>query len=128
MYVKKIAAKASIAAALGAMALGVGVGLAQADPNPAPPIPVPGDAGHFNGANWGGVPRDRDDWGGVPRDRGDWGPPRDRDDWRFDRGDVPPLWAPPAPPPPDWDNGAPVVWNAGFNGWGLWINGAFIPL
>jgi hypothetical protein len=43
------------------------------------------------------------------------------------RGEVPPNWAPPKPAEV-W-NGEPVVWFHGWGGrWGVWKNGAFIPL
>jgi hypothetical protein len=34
----------------------------------------------------------------------------------------------PAPPPPSWANGAPVVWDWGGHQWGVWWNGAFLPI
>lgn len=39
----------------------------------------------------------------------------------------PPAWAPPKPAEPVWSNGAPQVWDAGWNHWGVWLNGTFIP-
>jgi len=42
----------------------------------------------------------------------------------------PPGPAPPQtpPPPPWWADGAPVVWDWGGHQWGVWWNGAFLPL
>ncbi|OBF09725.1 hypothetical protein [Mycobacterium sp. ACS4331] len=42
-------------------------------------------------------------------------------------GEVPPAWAPPKPA--EFWLGQPVVWFSGWGGrWGVWINGAFMPL
>jgi hypothetical protein len=38
----------------------------------------------------------------------------------------PPAWAPPKPVDPLWANGQPVVWDQGWQHWGVWMNGAFI--
>lgn len=38
-----------------------------------------------------------------------------------------PAWAPPKPVDPSWANGNPQVWDAGWNHWGVWINGVFVP-
>lgn len=43
------------------------------------------------------------------------------------QGEVPPAWAPPKPG--EFWNGAPIVWYSGWGGrWGVWLNGAFMPL
>lgn len=39
----------------------------------------------------------------------------------------PPSWAPPRPVQPVWSMGAPQVWDAGWNHWGVWMNGTFVP-
>ncbi len=39
----------------------------------------------------------------------------------------PPAWAPPQPVPPLWAQGNPQVWDSGWNHWGVWMNGAFVP-
>lgn len=39
----------------------------------------------------------------------------------------PPAWAPPKPVEPAWADGNPQVWDAGWNHWGVWVNGTFIP-
>lgn len=42
-------------------------------------------------------------------------------------GEVPPAWAPPKPA--ERFIGQPVVWFSGWGGrWGVWVNGAFMPL
>jgi hypothetical protein len=40
---------------------------------------------------------------------------------------TPPAWAPPKPVEPLWGNGQPVVWDQGWQHWGVWLNGAFVP-
>jgi len=39
----------------------------------------------------------------------------------------PPAWAPPAPQPPVWSAGNRQVWDQGWQHWGVWINGVFVP-
>jgi hypothetical protein len=38
-----------------------------------------------------------------------------------------PAWAPPQPAPPVWANGAPQAWDEGWQHWGVWLNGVFVP-
>ncbi|MGE0216877.1 hypothetical protein [Mycolicibacterium sp.] len=38
-----------------------------------------------------------------------------------------PAWAPPQPVPPLWAQGNPQVWDEGWQHWGVWLNGVFIP-
>jgi len=40
---------------------------------------------------------------------------------------TPPAWAPPQPVAPLWANGNPQVWDEGWQHWGVWMNGVFIP-
>jgi hypothetical protein len=40
---------------------------------------------------------------------------------------APPAWAPPQPVAPLWANGSPQVWDAGWQHWGVWLNGVFVP-
>ena len=40
---------------------------------------------------------------------------------------TPPAWAPPKPVDPSWANGNKQVWDEGWNHWGVWINGVFVP-
>jgi hypothetical protein len=163
MNLKKLAAQAGIAGALGFGALGLGTGLAHADP-PMPPPPGPFVPGYPAppGLNYlpprDGAPiPDRDDFRGfVPADRDDFhgGPvPMDRDDthgiWHnAPWGEQAPPWGWGRPPHPDWDDsrlpppGAPwtagpinywgyqaqPVWDPGFNQWGFWLFGVWIPL
>ncbi|PRC55827.1 hypothetical protein C6A85_41730 [Mycobacterium sp. ITM-2017-0098] len=43
------------------------------------------------------------------------------------QGEVPPTWAPPKPA--EFWSGQPIVWSSGWGGrWGVWLNGAFMPL
>jgi hypothetical protein len=39
----------------------------------------------------------------------------------------PPAWAPSQPAPPVWAAGNKQVWDAGWQHWGVWMNGVFIP-
>ena len=39
----------------------------------------------------------------------------------------PPAGAPPKPVDPVWANGEPQVWDTGWEHWGVWLNGAFVP-
>lgn len=38
-----------------------------------------------------------------------------------------PAWAPPKPVDPSWADGNKQVWDAGWNHWGVWMNGVFVP-
>ncbi|MGV0804729.1 hypothetical protein [Mycolicibacterium setense] len=40
---------------------------------------------------------------------------------------TPPAWAPPKPASPAWGAGNPQVWDEGWNHWGVWMNGVFVP-
>lgn len=46
--------------------------------------------------------------------------------WNGPPGPAPPQTPP--PPPPWWAGGAPVVWDFGGHQWGVYWNGAFLPL
>ena len=102
MNVRKITG--GIAGVLSFAALGLGTGLAHADNDGQPLPPGPG----LNGQG----PGDPDN-AQSPADR-----------------DAIPLTPPgaPAPPPPWWASGAPVVWDWGAHQWGVWWNGAFLPI
>lgn len=39
----------------------------------------------------------------------------------------PPAGAPPQPVAPLWAQGQPQVWDQGWQHWGVWMNGVFIP-
>lgn len=81
---------------------------------PPPPPPPPAGPAGFRGAPWGEGPAP---WG--------WGaPPR-------------PAWDRPLPPPGGYWDAGPVnywgynvtpAWNPGFNQWGFWLFGVWIPL
>jgi hypothetical protein len=143
MNLKKIAAKAGVAGALSFAALGVGAGLAHADPPPWPVPGVPGNPGHPLPPGQGFRPGYDRDWGIYPVDRDDW-----RGRWvNAPWGDGSPPWGWGAPPRPDWGgplpppggiwNGGPInywgynetpVWDQGFNQWGFYLGGNWIPL
>jgi hypothetical protein len=165
MNLKKLAAQAGIAGALGFGALGLGTGLAHAEPPvpPQPPAPVvpgnpaPPGLNYMQPPGHGGPMPDRDDIRGpVPADPDDFhrGPvPTDRDDthgmWHnAPWGGQAPPWGWGRPPRPDFDdsrlpppgapwNAGPInywgyqanpVWDPGFNQWGFWLFGVWIPL
>jgi hypothetical protein len=100
MNLSRIAATAGIAGALSFAALGPGTALAHADNDDQPLPPGPGSNGPGPGDPANGQYRD------IP---------------------LAPPGAPP-PPPPSWANGAPVVYDWGGHQWGVWWNGAFLPL
>jgi hypothetical protein len=69
--------------------------------------------GRFNGAPWGG---DLPPWG--------WGPPPPPPFY----GPLPPPFGPPPPPINYWGYNEQPVWDQGFNQWGFWFFGIWIPL
>jgi hypothetical protein len=121
MKLTRIAAKTTVAAALGAGALGLGTGLAHAD-NGFWPTPPPGP-----GVNVGGpgnpLPPGHD--GFPPPGHLRWVP--NNTDYVTPPGAVPP-WAPPAPAAPSWAPLAPVVWNSDLQVWGIWLGSSFVAL
>lgn len=40
----------------------------------------------------------------------------------------PPMNAPPQPAPPAYAPNEPVIWDANHNGWGIFLNNAWVPL
>jgi hypothetical protein len=131
MNLKKIVAQATVAGALGFAALGLGAGVANADP---PPPYIPWQPGHegpgYGHDGYDGAWQDRGHDGNW-RDGGDnrrlpwgWGPPP-RPDWR---GPLPPPWGPPPPPFDYWGQTVYPVWEPGFQAWGFWFLGLWIPL
>ncbi|KMO75345.1 hypothetical protein EV589_4006 [Mycobacterium sp. BK558] len=40
---------------------------------------------------------------------------------------TPPASAPPKPVDPTWAAGNPQVWDQGWQHWGVWLNGVFVP-
>ncbi|HEX9175699.1 MAG TPA: chitin-binding protein [Mycobacterium sp.] len=110
-------------------------------PSDSPRSDFPGSGlgnrgGPPNGPDWGQVPRqdwgrpDQDDWRRRPPPWGDgpapwgWGPPP-RPEYS---GPLPPPWGPPPPPINYWGFSCQPVWDAGFNQWGIWFFGIWIPL
>lgn len=126
MKLKRLAAGATVAAALGLTAIGLGAGVANA----APPVTA-GPAAQAAPVSWHGAIA-VDDWHGrwhnAPWGNGrppwGWGPP------------PPPAWVGPLPPPGGpppgpinyWGYTVQPVWDAGFNQWGFWLGGVWIPL
>jgi hypothetical protein len=53
-----------------------------------------------------------------------WGAPP-RPAWS---GPIPPSWGPPPPPFDYWGYPVTPVWDPGFNQWGFWLFGVWIPL
>lgn len=133
MNLKKFAAGATIAGALGAAALGFGAGSAQAKPHPGPPMPpipvipvipvapadwVPGDPpGHNPFGPPGQVMQGNPvvpGLTGVPP--GHWGEP-----WLYG---LPATWLPPIPGVTE---PLPVLWDPDVGAWGVWWNDVFTP-
>ena len=157
MRLKKIVATAATVSALGFGAIS-GVGVANADPaapfpaKPGPcgphndcwPGPGQGPRGNQgNGPGWN--PGNNGNWNSNIQDLSvgsrDWWRGRPGKWWKDD--DLPPwgFWG--APPPYQWQGPPPWVdrhpinywgydawpeWNDGFNGWGIWLFGVFIPI
>lgn len=156
MDIKRLTRATAATVAVGAAALALGAGVAAAQPGPPPcnfgdcQGPGPGGPDHRGPDNGPGAPdRDR---GGPDRGPGDWqggwsGPDRGPGGWPGGddhRGDH--RWDPPPPPPPDlawrgidqgrWDhqpfnyngNWVSPVFDPGYNAWGFWLFGIWIPL
>ncbi len=120
MNLKRIVAGALLTGTLASAAIGVGAGVASADPW------VPGP----HGPGWGPFPVD--DWHGRWHNApwGDGAPP-----WGW--GAPPPVaWdgplPPPGGPPPGafnyWGYNVQPIWDTGYNQWGFWLGGVWIPL
>jgi hypothetical protein len=122
MKLIRIAAKATVTAALCAGALGFGTALAHADDVFWPPIP-PGP-----GVNVGGPGNP------LPPGHNGFPPPGHLRPMPNDIDYVAPLpagvpaWAPPAPQAPSWAPFAPVVWNSELQVWGIWAGSSFVAL
>ncbi|BBY26932.1 hypothetical protein [Mycolicibacterium sediminis] len=110
MMLRKVLAGAALVGGLtsGAMGLGAASAIAEPAPPPAPgqpappPPPPPGQMWHP-------------------------GPPPPAAPPAEPNVGQPPAWAPPKPVDPSWANGQPQVWDQGWNHWGVWQNGVFIP-
>jgi|SRR5215211_1670872 len=140
MKLMKVMAGAMLAGALAFGAIGTGGGIANAEP--AAPAPLKPGHGHDDDCwplcdNWRG---NGPDWQHSDRDKGQWWA-TNRHDWWDDRNGGPPWgWGPPpainswwgwAPPPPRinyWGYDVNTVWNDGFNQWGFWLFGIWIPI
>jgi hypothetical protein len=158
MRLKKMVATAATVSALGFGAIsGVGVANADpAAPFPAKPGPCgphndcwpgpgPGARGNpGNGpdwkpgqgpGNWNNNIQDlsvgsRDWWRGRP---GKWWKDDDLPPWGFWGAPPPVQWTGPPPwvnphPINYWGYNATPVWDDGFQGWGIWLFGVFIPI
>lgn len=139
-YIKKTAAGAALAAALGVAGLGIGAGVSQARPDqPGPPVPpIPGPV--MPGVWMPGMPPGQNPWGppgqvmkmqtvnvpgvgevinpfyGVPP--GHW------DDLNYLNPQTI-RWIPPQFP--DLATPLNLVWNAAANAWGVFVNDVFVP-
>ena len=141
MKLTRVAAAAAVAGGLAFGTAGFGGDVASADPGRGP-------GGHGNddfcpprcgGPNFN---RGGPDFDGGDFNRGDW----NRNQWRpdphqrwDDRWGAPP-WGYGPPPPVYWNGGyrpqqidywgyqASPVWNDGFNQWGIWLFGLWIPV
>ena len=112
---------------------GVGAGIANAAPPCRPGVQCQGDPGGGHGGPPGDFDRHGgDDWRGRFHDApwGDglppwgWGaPPPPR--WN---GPLPPAWGPPPPPIDYFGYQEQPVWDQGYNQWGFWFFGIWIPL
>ena len=156
MKLNQLLAGAAIGCTLGAVGIAAGPGSANAAPQCPPGVQCdhgpdgpggpPGDHGPGGPGGPGGPPGDRGP-GGPPR--GDFnrpgGPerPRFRDapwgdgpapwGWggpppaRFG-APLPPAWGPPPPPVNYWGYDEQPVWDPGYNQWGFYFFGIWIPL
>jgi hypothetical protein len=137
MNFKRLTSRSVMVAALGAAALTAGIGLANAQPGPPCPMGTcqgpggPGGGPGDRGPGGPGRPGDRGPegrgWPGGPGGPGDhgqhWGPPppglawRGMDQGRFDHQ-------------PFSYNGSWVtpIFDPGYNAWGFWFFGIWIPL
>jgi hypothetical protein len=136
MNIKRLTCASAMTVAVGAATLALGSGVAAAQPGP-PPC----NFGNCQGEGPGGPDHGPGGWPGGP-DRGPGGP----GGWPGDdhRGDH--RWDPPPPPPPNlgwrgidqgrWDhqpfnyngNWVTPVFDPGYNAWGFWLFGIWIPL
>lgn len=134
MTLLRIVAGAIVASGL---ALGSAVGVAGAVPGTPVPLKPHDDWCPPQCGGPGNGPRGPDfkhrDW-----DKGVWWA-NNRHDWWDDRNGPPPWgWAPPPPvywnggPPPQsidyWGYRGTPVWDPGFNQWGIWLFGIWIPI
>lgn len=135
MTIKSMIAKGVLVGALSFGALGLGTGVAEAAPAPSQPAAVSTDRHDPGGDRRGG----QGDWRGGDR-ASNW---RGGDDHRWDGqhpwgwgAPPPPAWNGPLPPPDGmppapfdyWGQTVTPAWDPGFNQWGFWFLGVWIPL
>lgn len=143
MNLKQLVAAAATIAALGAATVGPASGIASADlpppwwpggpgrPHDGPPPGDWHDAGDWHDRGWNpGGPindghwwRDQPPWGDGPAPWG-WGPPPRPDFY----GPLPPPDGIPPAPFNYWGQTVTPVWDRGYNQWGFWFFGVWIPL
>ena len=108
MKLIQVLASAAVFGGLSAGAMGVAsTAAAQEGWNPPPAPPAGQDAVH-------------------PAAPAGWNPPPAAPPAGPNEG-TPPAWAPPKPVDPSWANGQPQVWDEGWQHWGVWLNGVFVP-
>lgn len=135
MQIARKLVNATVVAALGFGAAGLGTGVASAKPGhdiDRPCFPFCENR-HDNRGDW----NDWNDFDSGHWDKGPWWA-NNRHDWWDDRQGPPPWgWGP--PPAYQWAGGPPrpfnyygydvnPVWDAGFNQWGIWLFGLWIPI
>ena len=135
MRLARTVVNAMVVAALGFGAAGLGTGVASAKPRhdiDRPCFPFCENRHDYND--------NFNDWNDFDRGHGDKGPwwANNRHDWWDDRQGPPPWgWGP--PPAYQWAGGPPrqfnyygydvnPVWDQGFNEWGIWLFGLWIPI
>jgi hypothetical protein len=135
MKLARTVVNAMVVAALGFGAAGLGTGVASAKPRhdiDRPCFPFCENRHDYND--------NFNDWNDFDRGHGDKGPwwASNRHDWWDDRQGPPPWgWGP--PPAYQWAGGPPrqfdyygynvnPVWDQGFNQWGIWLFGLWIPI
>jgi hypothetical protein len=131
MKLARTLVNATVVAALGLGAAGLGTGVASAKPKHDIDRPCfPFCENRHDYTDWNDF--DRGNW-----DKGPWWA-NNRHDWWDDRQGPPPWgWGP--PPAYQWAGGPPrpfnyygydvnPVWDQGFNEWGIWLFGLWIPI
>jgi hypothetical protein len=143
MKLAKAVVNAVFVAALGLGTVGLGGGVASAQPAVPAPLKPGHDRDDIDRPCFPFCEGRHDDWNGFNDfNRGDWdkGPwwANNRHDWWDDR-QGPPRWGWGPPPPYYWHGGPPrpfnywgydvtPVWDPGFNQWGIWLFGLWIPV
>ncbi|BBX16310.1 hypothetical protein [Mycolicibacterium duvalii] len=134
MKFAKILASAAVTGGLAAGAVGVAA-TAGAQPEPWPPMPgqpstadqqpMHGQPAPAQPAGWQPA-QEPMQW--QPAQPANWAPPPPPPaPPAGPNTGTPPAWAPPKPVDPVWAAGNPQVWDEGWNHWGVWLNGVFVP-